>query len=216
MFEEKAEAQAWAKENKKSTGWLFGSHKISQDSDGKWGVYDKKNGVTHYRNTESFSDLVGLSDDGIISISTPSEKVNSGAFSGASLLNTFASATAKFMEGALKHESKFEYKFRQRIGHEIYSAARLTEKYSKEALDLASRFEGVGWYLGISSAALSWNDYRVENSTGNLLKAITNTILIVPRINPFVGVGLGVLELTGVTDKAFDLFGDEVDKQLMK
>src|SRR5690606_1704926 len=54
LFETKAEAKQWAKENDIKTGW-FRNHKISQGDDGAWSINNKKGFVSYHRDA-SISD----------------------------------------------------------------------------------------------------------------------------------------------------------------
>ena len=71
--------------------------------------------------------------------------------------------------------------------------------------------KAIGKATGIVGAGIAWNDYFNEPTTGGLVKAWTNTGLVFLRVNPFVGVGLGILDLTGGSDWFYDQVGSGID-----
>ena len=48
-------------------------------------------------------------------------------------------------------------------------------------------------------------------TTGGLVKAFGNTGLVFLRVNPFVGVGLGILDVTGGSDWVYNKIGNGID-----
>lgn len=72
----------------------------------------------------------------------------------------------------------------------------------------------IGQIAGIASALSAWYEYNENPTTGGLIKALANTSLAFARINPAAGVVIGVLDLTGVTDKAYEYMGETIDNKL--
>jgi RHS repeat-associated protein len=71
--------------------------------------------------------------------------------------------------------------------------------------------QAAGKMMGVTSAVLSWKDWNKNPSTGALVKAFANTGLVFLRVNPFVGVGLGILDLTGGSDWFYNQIGSSID-----
>jgi RHS repeat-associated protein len=72
----------------------------------------------------------------------------------------------------------------------------------------------LGKLTGAASAGIAWYDYNQNPTTGNLIQATITTALIPFRINPVTGIIIGISDITGFSDEAFDLVGDNIDKQL--
>lgn len=72
----------------------------------------------------------------------------------------------------------------------------------------------LGKLTGAASAGIAWYDYNQNPTTGNLIQATVTTALIPFRINPITGVIIGISDITGLSDGAFDFVGDNIDNQL--
>ena len=74
LFETKADAQQWAKDNNVKTG-LLRNHKIKEQSDGSWSVDNKRDGFTYFKD-QSLDDLnvLGRGEDGVIKSALLSNK----------------------------------------------------------------------------------------------------------------------------------------------
>lgn len=62
------------------------------------------------------------------------------------------------------------------------------------------------------SAYTAWVDYQNNPNTANKIKLATNIGLVALRINPFVSLGIGILDLSGGTDWMYNQAGDYWDK----
>ncbi len=69
----------------------------------------------------------------------------------------------------------------------------------------------LGTATGVVGAGTAWYDYYNKPTTGGLVKAISNTGLVFLRVNPFVGVGIGILDLTGGSDWLYNQVGNGID-----
>lgn len=65
--------------------------------------------------------------------------------------------------------------------------------------------------MGVISVGTAWKDYFNNRTTGGLVKALSNTGLVILGVNPFVGVGLGVLDVTGGSDWFYNQVGNGID-----
>ena len=76
LFESKADAKEWAKENDIKTGW-FRNHKIEKESDGSYAINNRKEGSSYSRlSTDGLDDdVIGDMGDGVINspLITPSK-----------------------------------------------------------------------------------------------------------------------------------------------
>jgi len=74
LFETKADAQQWAKDNNIKTG-LFRNHKIKEQNDGSWSVDNKRDGFTYFKD-QSLDDfnVLGRGEDGVIKSALLSNK----------------------------------------------------------------------------------------------------------------------------------------------
>jgi RHS repeat-associated protein len=71
--------------------------------------------------------------------------------------------------------------------------------------------KAAGKMMGVTSTVTSWMEYNKNPTTGSFIKAATNTGLLFLRVNPFVGVGLGILDLTGGSDWFYNQVGNGID-----
>ncbi len=69
----------------------------------------------------------------------------------------------------------------------------------------------VGKFTGATSAVFAWTDYANNPTTGNLIQTVSSTGLVFVRVNPFVGLGLGILDVTGASDYLYDQLGNTID-----
>lgn len=70
----------------------------------------------------------------------------------------------------------------------------------------------LGKITGGVSAYTAWVDYQNNPNTANKIKLATNIGLVALRINPFVSLGIGILDLSGGTDWMYNQAGDYWDK----
>lgn len=66
----------------------------------------------------------------------------------------------------------------------------------------------LGRVAGVPGAIQAWSDYSVTGSTEHLLKASVSTIMVIGKVTPYVGLTIGILDVTGVSDKAYEYLGD--------
>lgn len=71
--------------------------------------------------------------------------------------------------------------------------------------------KAAGKMMGVTGAVKSWMDYNKNPSTGAIVKAFANTGLVFLRVNPFVRVGLGILDLTGGSDWFYNQVGNGIN-----
>ena len=71
--------------------------------------------------------------------------------------------------------------------------------------------KNIGRATGILGAGLAWKDYFENRTTGGLIKALGTSGLAFARVNPFVGVGLGILDITGGSDWIYNKVGSSID-----
>ena len=75
---------------------------------------------------------------------------------------------------------------------------------------LSTTFNVLGKATGVVDAGLAWSDVYSEYqntgsvSAGGVAKAIFKTVMVGVKTNPLVGIGLGILDIAGVTDKVFN------------
>jgi RHS repeat-associated protein len=69
----------------------------------------------------------------------------------------------------------------------------------------------IGKATGVVGAGTAWYDYYNKPTTGGLVKAFTGTGLVFVRVNPFIGVGIGILDLTGGSDWFYNQVGTSID-----
>ncbi|MNL40856.1 hypothetical protein D3C87_1632340 [compost metagenome] len=74
--------------------------------------------------------------------------------------------------------------------------------------------EILGTAAGVVSAVSSVAEAYNNPTTGNLIKAGVNTALVFARINPFVSLAIGVMDVTGVSDKIYQGLGSTIDNTL--
>jgi hypothetical protein len=74
--------------------------------------------------------------------------------------------------------------------------------------------EILGSAAGVVSAVSSVAEAYNKPTTGNLIKAGVNTALVFARINPFVSLAIGVMDVTGVSDKIYQGLGSTIDNTL--
>jgi RHS repeat-associated protein len=72
--------------------------------------------------------------------------------------------------------------------------------------------KGIGRALGVVSTIGSIYDAIRNPTAGNILQAVTNTILLGARINPVTGIILGIADATGLSDYIFDTIGEAIMK----
>jgi hypothetical protein len=88
-------------------------------------------------------------------------------------------------------------------------------RYAKKAGELGEGAEKylkytkvLGRVVGGYGAVSSINDAIRNPTTGNILKATFNTGMLFMRVNPLVGLSIGILDATGVTNQAFNGIGN--------
>ena len=91
--------------------------------------------------------------------------------------------------------------------------------YAKKAGELGKGAEKylkytkiLGRVTGIYGAGSSIYDAYRNPTTGNILKATFNTGMLFLRVNPIVGLGIGILDATGVTNQFFNGVGNFIDR----
>jgi hypothetical protein len=93
------------------------------------------------------------------------------------------------------------------------SVARSAASGSLNALGVNTAFEIVGKAAGFVDAGMAvyeaYNTINDPNATasqkaGAVAKAAVKTVLSFMRINPVIGIGMGILDLTGATDALFN------------
>ncbi len=148
-------------------------------------------------------------------ISYPQE---GGGWSGDGLqtgLSAFASAnTAK--TGLLDYTVRTNYKSARSYSdfnklRSTQKAWRTTNTLGKGGATYLNTFKIIGRATGIASAGLAINDAIQNPTTGNIIQAFATTGLALVRINPLVGIGLGIMDVTGASDYLYDQLGNAID-----
>jgi hypothetical protein len=73
-------------------------------------------------------------------------------------------------------------------------------------------FKILGTVAGVSSASISIINAIENPTTGNLLKATISSTLVFVRVNPLIGIGIGILDVTGASDVVYEKVGYIIDK----
>jgi len=95
------------------------------------------------------------------------------------------------------------------------SAVKYGKGAEKDLGSVAGKAEGVLRGIAVVAGAIAtyqaWKEYSEHPTWGNFFKVVGNgsiTVLAgVGRLNPLVGVGLAILDLTGATDKIYEGLG---------
>ena len=90
-------------------------------------------------------------------------------------------------------------------------AWRTTNTLGKGGASYLNTFKIIGRATGIASAGLAINDAIQNPTTGNIIQAFATTGLALVRINPLVGIGLGIMDVTGTSDYLYDQLGNSID-----
>jgi RHS repeat-associated protein len=93
----------------------------------------------------------------------------------------------------------------------IIEFAKKSGDIGKSGEKYLSFTKAAGKMMGVTGAVTSWMDYNKNPSTGALVKAFANTGLVFLRVNPFVGFGLGIFDLTGGSDWFYNQVGNGID-----
>lgn len=70
----------------------------------------------------------------------------------------------------------------------------------------------LGKVTGVYSAGSSVYDAYRNPTAGNILKATFNTGMLFVRVNPLVGLGIGILDATGVSNQVFNGIGNYINR----
>jgi hypothetical protein len=73
-------------------------------------------------------------------------------------------------------------------------------------------FKILGTVTGVSSAGISVINALENPTSGNLLKATVSTTLVFVRVNPFIGIGIGIMDVTGASDVVYEKVGYIIDE----
>lgn len=77
--------------------------------------------------------------------------------------------------------------------------------------------KGAGKFFGVTSAIVASKEFMDNRTIGNGIKAGVNITLALARnINPFIGVGIGILDVTGASDAFYNKLGNSLDKIVNK
>lgn len=71
-----------------------------------------------------------------------------------------------------------------------------------------------GKFFGYTSAIAAWNQFNDNRSTGNLIKALSNTGLSIARVNPILGVTIGFMDVLGLSDQLYNKLGNAIDNSI--
>lgn len=86
---------------------------------------------------------------------------------------------------------------------------------SPAANKLLKGTEALGKAAGIASAVTATIDAYNNPTTGNIIKASVNTGMLFVRANPMVGLTLGIMDVTGVSDKIYQGLGSSIDSAIL-
>lgn len=104
-----------------------------------------------------------------------------------------------------KEVIEWEYIRQARINRQLAQNYSTPIKHSMRAI------KAVGKFIGVGSMVISWADYANNPTTGNMIQAIANTGLVFVRINPAIGIIIGISDVTGASDYIYDQIGDYLD-----
>ena len=93
----------------------------------------------------------------------------------------------------------------------LFEIAKKSGDIGKGGERYLSFTKALGKATGVVGAGIAWNDYYKNRTTGGLVKAFSNTGLVFLRVNPFVGIGLGILDLSGGSDWIYNKVGNSID-----
>ena len=74
--------------------------------------------------------------------------------------------------------------------------------------------EYFGKALGGIGAITAWIEYSQDQTNANLIKAVSSTAIVFLRINPIINIGIGILDISGVSDKVYNAAGNYIDQKL--
>ncbi len=94
----------------------------------------------------------------------------------------------------------------------LFEYAGKTSELSSTASKYLKYTKVLGRVTGIYSAGSSIYDAYRNPTTGNILKATFNTGMLFLRVNPVIGLGIGVLDATGVTNQFFNGVGNFINR----
>lgn len=90
-------------------------------------------------------------------------------------------------------------------------AWRTKNTLGKGGAKYLNTFKIIGRATGIASAGLAINDAIQNPTTGNIIQAFATTGLALVRINPLVGIGIGIMDVTRASDYLYDQLGNAID-----
>lgn len=130
-------------------------------------------------------------------------------------LSAFASANT-VKTGLLDYAVRTNYKSARTASQfnnlrPTQQAWRTINTLGKGGAKYLNTFKVLGKATGIASAGLAINDAIQNPTTGNIIQAFATTGLAFVRINPVVGIGLGIMDATGASDYLFDQVGSAID-----
>ncbi|WP_374175066.1 DUF6443 domain-containing protein [Flavobacterium tructae] len=88
-------------------------------------------------------------------------------------------------------------------------------EFTPAANKLLKGTEILGKAAGVASAFSSTIEAYNNPTTANILKASVNTGMLFVRANPIVGLTLGIMDVTGVSDKIYDGLGNSIDSAIL-
>ena len=94
----------------------------------------------------------------------------------------------------------------------IFRYAGKTGELSSTASKYLKYTEILGKVCGVYGAYSSTIDAYRNPTTGNILKATFNTGMLFVRVNPLVGLSIGILDATGVTNQVFNGIGNYINR----
>ena len=96
----------------------------------------------------------------------------------------------------------------------LIELAQKTANVGKSGEKYLSLTKAIGKVSGITGTGIAWYDYFNKPTTGGLVKAFSNTGLMIVRINPLIGVGIGIMDLTGGSDWIYNRVGNGIDNMI--
>ena len=69
----------------------------------------------------------------------------------------------------------------------------------------------LAWITNSHQRGASWFEYSQNRTTSRLIKTLANTTLLFVRVNPIIGLGMGIFDLTGATDLIQNEAGKLID-----
>jgi hypothetical protein len=81
----------------------------------------------------------------------------------------------------------------------------------KQGNRVLSVTKALGMIAGIPGAVNAWYEFSIDKTSANFIKATANSVMVFGRVNPFVAAGVGIMDVTGVSDCIYNYVGNGID-----